>query len=254
MKLASWNINSIRARLDRLVPWVEGNLPDVLCLQETKVDDASFPSDVFSSLGYQAVLYGQRTYNGVALLSRLPVTDVVRGFGDQDPEARFIAGTIAGIQIASVYVPNGRAVGSDKFLYKLNWLARLRRWLQNHRSPTAPLALCGDYNVAPEERDVHDPHQWKDQVLFHPEERAAVARLKEWGLTDVFRLHHDAGGLFSWWDYRKLSFPKNRGLRIDYMLCTSPLAQACSTIKMDREARKGKLPSDHAPVVAEFAV
>lgn len=254
MKLASWNVNSVRARLDRVVQWVQAQMPDVVCLQETKVEDHEFPLEPFSSLGYQAALYGQRTYNGVALLSRLPLTDVERGFGDDDPSARFLAATVAGVRVASVYVPNGQAVGSEKFHYKLGWLQRCRQWLTAHASPTQPLALCGDYNIAPDDRDVHDPAAWENQIHCHPDERAALVQLESWGLEDVFRRHHPEGGLFSWWDYRQLAFPKNRGLRIDYLLCTPALAGRCTQIRIDREARKGKQPSDHAPVVAEFAL
>ncbi len=254
MKLASWNINSVRARLDRVLQWVQTNAPDVLCLQETKVEDKDFPSEAFSALGYQIEHYGQRSYNGVALLSRLPLTQVGRGFGDDDAAARFIVANVAGLRVASVYVPNGQSVGSDKFVYKLGWLSRCRQWLDQHADPAAPMALCGDYNIAPEDRDVHDPAAWKGQVLCHPDERAALAHIQAWGVEDVFRRHHPEPGLYSWWDYRMLGFPKNRGLRIDYMLCTPSLAAVCKDIRIDREARKGKLPSDHAPVVAEFSL
>ena len=254
MKLASWNINSVRARLERAVAWVKANEPDVLCLQETKVEDKDFPNQVFEDLGYRVEHYGQRTYNGVALLSRLPLTEVSRGFGDDDPSARFIVAKVAGVRVASVYVPNGQSVGSEKFAYKLGWLKRLRQWLDQHAVPAEPLALCGDYNIAPEDRDVHDPEAWEGQVLCHPDERAALAEVKAWGVQDVFRQQHPEAGLYSWWDYRMLGFPKNRGLRIDYMLCTAPLMPLCKDIRIDREARKGKLPSDHAPVVAQFAV
>lgn len=252
MKVAMWNVNSVRARLPRVVEWLTKTSPDVVCLQETKVEDVSFPHEEFRNLGYQTTIYGQRTYNGVAILSRNPVTDVVRGFGDQDPEARYIIGTVNGIRVASAYIPNGKAVGTDKFAYKLDWLARWRRWLSAHVRADEPLALCGDYNIAPDDRDVYDPEGWKDQVLCHPDERAALTLIKEWGVQDVFRNHHTEAGLYSWWDYRQLGFPKNRGLRIDYLLCTKSLADRCIGAHVDREARKGKEPSDHAPVVAEF--
>lgn len=254
MKVASWNVNSVRARLERVAGWVEANRPDVLCLQETKVEDRDFPLDAFSALGYQAALYGQRTYNGVALLSLSPIEDVVRGFGDDDVAARFIVGRVQGVRIASVYVPNGQAPGTEKFAYKLGWLRRCRQWLERNAATSEPLVLCGDYNIAPDDRDVHDPVKWENQIHCHPDERAALVKLKSWGIEDVFRQKHADGGFYSWWDYRQLSFPKNKGLRIDYMLCTPAMASACQAIRIDREARKGKEPSDHAPVVADFAV
>lgn len=253
MKLATWNVNSVRARLPRVVDWLAKNTPDVVCLQETKVEDAAFPHEEFRALGYQSTIFGQRTYNGVAILSRAPVTDVVFGFGDSDAEARYLVARVDGIRVASAYVPNGKAVGTDKFVYKLDWLARWRRWLDAHARPDEPLALCGDYNIAPEDRDVHDPAAWKDQVLCHPDERAALQVIKAFGVQDVFRNHTQDAGLYSWWDYRQLGFPKNRGLRIDYMLCSQALATRCTSVRIDREARKGKEPSDHAPVIAEIS-
>ena len=253
MKLATWNVNSVRARLPRVIDWLQRNAPDVICLQETKVEDSAFPHEEFRALGYQTTIFGQRTYNGVAILSHAPLTDVVMGLGDDDLEARYIVGRVNGIRVASVYVPNGKAVGTDKFAYKLDWLARWRRWLQSHANVDEPLALCGDYNIAPDDRDVHDPEAWKDQVLCHPDERAALTLIKEWGVQDVFRRHHSEAGIYSWWDYRQLGFPKNRGLRIDYLLCTAALADRCVSVRVDREARKGKEPSDHAPVIAEFS-
>lgn len=254
MMIASWNVNSVRARLDRVIGWVHARRPDVLCLQETKTNDEEFPADAFRDLGYQCTLYGQRTYNGVALLSKLPVTEVVRGFGDDDPACRFIAGRVGGVLVASVYVPNGQAVGSDKFAYKLAWLGRWRAWLDAHANRGDLMAFCGDYNIAPDDRDVHDPSAWKDQVLCHPAERDGLARIVDFGLEDVFRRLHPEPGLYSWWDYRQLAFPKNRGLRIDYVLASARLAASCTSAFIDREARKGKLPSDHAPVVTEFAL
>ncbi len=250
MKLATWNVNSIRARLSRLLSFLETRAPDVVCLQETKVEDPEFPSIEIRAAGYEAVTFGQRTYNGVAILSRTALGAPTYGMEDgvDDPQARLVAATIEGIRVASVYVPNGQAPGTEKFAYKLQWLDRLARWLQRG-SPEQPLVLCGDFNVAPEDLDVHDPAAWEGQVLCHPDERAAFRRLMEWGLVDLFRKHHDEGGRFSWWDYRMLGFQKNRGLRIDHVLATGSVAARCSAAEIDREMRKGKNPSDHAPVV-----
>ncbi len=254
MKIATWNVNSIRARLTRVIPWLTEHAPDVVCLQETKVEDGLFPMDELTALGYQATIHGQKTYNGVAILSRSPLTDVTRGFGDgaPDEQARFIVGKVDGVRVASAYIPNGQSVGSDKFAYKLDWLRRCRAWLDGHADPAEPLALCGDFNVAPDDRDVYDPVAWKDQVLCHPDERQGLRALQDWGLEDLFRRHHALAGFYSWWDYRQLGFPKNRGLRIDHILCTGALAARSQDVVIDRNARKGKDASDHAPVIATF--
>jgi len=253
MKLATWNVNSIRARQDRLRRWLERRRPDLVCLQELKVTEDAFPFDALRESGYSAAVHGQRTYNGVAILSREEPEDVARGFGDggDDSQSRFVSARVAGITIASAYVPNGAEVGSEKWTYKLDWLRRLRAWLAR-RDENEPLALCGDFNVAPEDRDVCDPRAWETSVLFHPEARAALEEVRAWGLVDAFRLHHEAPGLYSWWDYRMLAFPRNQGLRIDHVLLSRPLAQRCSGAIIDREERKGKQPSDHAPVVVDL--
>ena len=224
-------------------------------VQETKVEDNAFPRVEIEAAGYHLLCHGQKTYNGVAILSREPATEVGRGFGDgaDDSQARFLVATVGDLQVGTVYVPNGQAVGTEKFAYKLEWLARWRQWLSARGNPSAPIAFCGDINIAPDDRDVYDPEGWKDQVLCHPDERAALAELCRWGLTDLFRQHHPEAGQYSWWDYRQLSFPKNLGLRIDLILCTSTLASRCTSITIDRNARKGQNPSDHAPVIAEFA-
>jgi len=253
--IATWNVNSVRARKERVLTWLSAQQPDALCLQETKVTDDAFPSAEFEALGYHLVVSGQRTYNGVAILSRTPLAEVVRKFddGEEEPEARFLSARISGVRVICVYVPNGQVVGSDKFNYKLAWLSRLRRYLDRHCDPAEPLALCGDLNVAPEPRDVHDPTAWQDTVLFHPDARAALQGLCAWGLVDAFRLHHSEAGLYSWWDYRQLAFPKNHGLRIDHILVTKSLAARCVSALIDRETRKGQGASDHAPVVASFS-
>jgi exodeoxyribonuclease-3 len=254
MKIASWNVNSIRKRLDRVIPWLADHRPDVLCVQETKVEDDAFPRAEIEAAGYQVLCHGQKTYNGVALLTREPARDPVRGFGDgvQDDQARFLVASVGQVKVGTVYVPNGQAVGSEKFRYKLDWLGRWRKWLDGHADRDAELALCGDLNVAPDDRDVYDPEAWKDQVLCHPDERAALAEVCRWGLVDTFRQHHPEPGVYSWWDYRQLGFPKNHGLRIDMILCSGALASRSTGVTIDREARKGKNPSDHAPVIAEF--
>ena len=255
MKVATWNVNSVRARLERLLAWLGANGPDVLCLQELKVPDDAFPTEALAAAGYHAVVHGQPTYNGVAILARSVPTEVEVGLQDgvDDSQARLIGARVDGIRILSAYVPNGGEVGSDKFAYKLAWMQRLRAYLAAHASPAEPLLLCGDLNVAPEDRDVARPAEWSDTVLCHAEARAALQELLAWGLVDTFRLHHAEGGLYSWWDYRQLGFPKNNGLRIDHILATAPLAKRCTGASIDREARKGKQPSDHAPVMAAFS-
>lgn len=254
MKLASWNVNSIRARLDRVVPWLQATQPDVLCLQELKTEEKDFPLEAFTALGYASVQVCQKTYNGVAILSRRPISDVRCGLDDdeEDQQARLIAGTVEGLRILSAYVPNGQAVGSDKFAYKLRWLERLGRYLERHHERSTPLVLCGDFNVAPEERDVCDPVVWAQETLFHVDARRALERVRAWGLVDTFRLHHEEANVYSWWDYRMLAFPKNRGLRIDHIFASESLARRCESAWIDRDARKGKQPSDHAPVLATF--
>ncbi|MBE7452982.1 MAG: exodeoxyribonuclease III [Kofleriaceae bacterium] len=255
MRIATWNVNSVRAREARVRAWLEANRPDVLCLQELKVEAAGFPRALFEELGYQVELLGQKSYNGVAIASRTPLADVVRGFGDggDDAQARFLVATTAGVRVASLYVPNGQEVGSDKYAYKLAWLARLRRWLDAHADPGAPLALCADWNVALTDDDVHDPAAWRDRNLFSAPEHAAMAEIMAWGLTDCYRARHPRGRDYSWWDYQGISFFKDRGLRIDMILASPPLAARLRDCAIDREARKGKDASDHAPVVATFA-
>ncbi len=254
--IASWNINSIRARQERLLAWLDAHKPDALCLQETKVTDDIFPHEALAEVGYQAVVHGQKTYNGVALLSREPATEVVRGFGDglDDSQARFIGGTVAGVRVYSAYIPNGSSVGSDKYQYKLEWLARLRAFLDRQETPSTPVALCGDWNVAPEDRDVHDPKLWEGELLCTEAERKALQRIVDWGFADTFRLHCQDEGKFSWWDYRMLGFPKNRGLRIDHIYASGPLRERCTEALIHRDERKGKGASDHAPVSASFSL
>jgi exodeoxyribonuclease-3 len=254
MRIATWNVNSIRARNARIRGFIAAQLPEVICLQELKCQDAEFPAADYEALGYQIATHGQKTYNGVAILSREAQADVSTGFGDggDESQARLVAATVGGLRIASAYIPNGKEVGSEKWPYKLEWLARLAAWADREKEGP-PLVLCGDFNVAPEDRDVANPAAWADSVLCHADVRAAWAALLSTGLVDSFRLHHEEGGLYSWWDYRMLGFPKNDGLRIDHVLLARELASRCTRAFIDRDERKGKLPSDHAPVFAELA-
>jgi exodeoxyribonuclease-3 len=254
MKLATWNVNSIRARQERVLAWLATARPDVVCLQELKVTDDAFPVDAIRSAGYTAVVHGQKTYNGVAILSREEAAEPERGFGDggDDGASRLVAARFGPLHVVSAYVPNGSEVGSDKWAYKLAWLGRLRGWLDRRFAPTELVALCGDFNVAPEARDVRNPEKWEGSVLFHPEARAALENVRAWGLADAFRLHHQEGGAYSWWDYRMLGFPKDDGLRIDHVLLSEPLARRCRGAEIQRNERKGKQPSDHVPVVVEL--
>ncbi len=252
MKLATWNINSIRAREERLLTWLGQQRPDILCLQETKVEDAGFPLAPLKKAGYEVAMYGQRSYNGVAIASTAPLDDVTRGFGDgeDDDEARVIAATTHGIRVVCVYVPNGQELSSDKYPYKLAWFKRLRRYLDRTAKPEMPLALCGDMNVTPDDRDVWSPEKWKDSIHCSPPERAALAEVAAFGLVDVFRAHNGDQKIYSWWDYRGVSFFKDQGLRIDIIFATQPLAQRITGATIDRAARKGQDASDHAPVIA----
>ena len=254
MLVASWNVNSIRAREERLLRWLDARKPDVVCLQELKVEDQDFPFEAVEAAGYRAAVWGQRTYNGVAILAKTEPALVKKGIDDEvdDLQARLITARVGGLRVVNVYAPNGAEVGTDKWAYKLEWMKRLRAHLDRRFDPREPLVLCGDFNVAPEARDVHDPRAWEPSVLFHRDARAALQQVVAFGLQDTLRLHTQEAGLYSWWDYRMLAFPKNRGLRIDLILATGPVATSCTAASIDRNERKGKQPSDHAPVLAEF--
>jgi exodeoxyribonuclease-3 len=254
MKIATWNVNSIRARIERVTAWLKAAQPDVLCMQELKVEEDKFPLAELQALGYQVAYSCQRTYNGVAILARSPLVDVRVGLDDgvEDAQARLISATVDDLRIICAYVPNGQTVGSDKYEYKLQWMARLERHLETHYQRAQALLLCGDFNVAPEARDVYDPVAWANETLFHIDARVALEKVRCWGLVDLFRLHHQEPGVYSWWDYRMLGFPKNRGLRIDHIFASESLARRNQNCWIDREARKGKDPSDHAPVIATF--
>ncbi len=252
MKIVSWNINSLRKRQERLLGWLQATAPDVVCLQETKCTDALFPQADLEAVGYHAVFHGQKSYNGVAILARTRPTEVVAGLGNaEDAQARLLAATVDGLRIYSVYAPNGQAVGSEAYLYKLAWYQRLKARLQAEKTGT--LVVCGDFNVAPADEDVHDPALWRGAIMCSEGERAAFTDLCEIGLIDTLRLHHREAGIFSWWDYRMLAFPKNRGLRIDAILAGKETAARCRAAGVEREMRKGSEPSDHAPVWAEFS-
>ncbi len=254
MVVATWNVNSVKARLDRLRAWLAARQPDVACLQELKCTADAFPFLELEADGWHVAGAFQPTYNGVALLSRKPLLDVRVGLddGEDDPQARLVAATVDGVRTICAYVPNGQEMGSDKFAYKLRWLDRLAGYLRARHDPAQPLALCGDFNIVPRDSDAHDAKAWNGTVLLNPEVRARLAALQEWGLRDVVAERHPEGGPFSWWDYRMLGFPKNLGLRIDLVLATADLAERCTDAFTDRDQRKGEKPSDHAPVFAVF--
>ncbi len=256
MRVATWNINSVRARHDRLLAWLERSDLDVVFLQETKVTDDEFPSLELSALGYEVHVHGQKSYNGVAMLSRQPVSDVVRGFDDgvEDPQARFIGGTVGGVRMYGAYFPMGGEVDSDKFTYKLDWMDRLDGFLKTHHSAEDHVLLCGDFNVAPEDRDAYDPVGWANSSLLHTDVRSRLEGLRTWGFQDLYRQHVDEDKKYSWWDYRMLAFPKRRGLRIDHVYGTAAVAASCTEAMIDRQERKGKKPSDHAPVIVTLDV
>lgn len=255
MKLVTWNINSIRARVDRLRAWIDRERPDVLCLQETKVEDSGFPFETLRAAGYEVATFGQRSYNGVAIASTQPLVDVSRAFGDgqDDDDARAIAATTHGMRVICVYVPNGQDLTSDRYPYKLAWLRRLRAYLDRTAAPDQPLVVCGDMNVTPDDRDVWSPEKWKEQIHCSSPEREALREMLDFGLVDLFRLRNGDAKLYSWWDYRGVSFFKDQGLRIDHLFATQPLADRCTGCTIDRTARKGQDASDHAPVIATFA-
>lgn len=251
MKLATWNVNSLKVRLPHLLQWLAASTPDVVCLQETKQQDADFPHAELLAAGYHSVFSGQKTYNGVAILSRTPISDVRYGIPNfEDEQKRVIAATIDGVRIVCVYIPNGQEVGSEKYEYKLRWLAALHSWLKEELSAYPKLALLGDYNIAPDDRDVHDPLAWIGNILVSPLERAAFQDLLQLGLRDTFRLFEQAEKSFSWWDYRMMAFRRNMGVRIDHILISTALS--CTSCLIDKAPRKLERPSDHTPVLAEI--
>jgi exodeoxyribonuclease-3 len=256
VRITTWNVNSVKQRVPRLLPWLDERKPDVVCLQETKLADDAFPTMGFASLGYDAVHHGEGRWNGVAILSRVGIEDVVDGFADggaHDGEARLLTATCGGVRVATMYVPNGREVGHEQYVRKLEWLARVRAHLDAVGDPSDDVVLCGDFNIAPDDRDVYNPAAWEGKVLCTPAERAALAALGELGLRDAFRLFEQPERIFSWWDYRAGAFRRNQGLRIDLVLASHALSQTCTGCRIDKEPRGWERPSDHVPVVAEFA-
>ncbi len=251
MKIATWNVNSLKVRLPQVLDWLAAQQPDVLCLQELKLEDKAFPLAEIEAAGYRAAFSGQKTYNGVAILSRSESQNVERGIpGFDDPQQRVIAASVDGVRIVCVYIPNGQSIASDKYQYKLRWLAALTDWLRDELEKYPQLALLGDYNIAPEDRDVHDPSAWKDQVLCSEPERAAYRGLIGLGLVDAFRQFEQAEKSFTWWDYRMMGFRRNLGLRIDHILLSPGLVTTCMACTIDKAPRKLERPSDHAPVIA----
>jgi exodeoxyribonuclease-3 len=254
MKFASWNVNSLNVRLPHVLDWLRDEKPDVLCLQETKQEDVKFPYAALEAAGYGAIHIGQKTYNGVAILSRHPLNNVQHNIANfSDEQQRVIAADINGIRVICAYIPNGQAVDSDKYQYKMRWLAALNAWLKTELLSHPKLMLLGDYNIAPEDRDCHDPAAWLGQILVSPEERAAFQNMLSLGLHDSFRLFEQPEKSFSWWDYRMMGFRRNFGMRIDHILVSDALKPACLAAYIDKAPRKLERPSDHTPVVLELA-
>ena len=252
VKIATWNVNSLKVRLPQVLDWLAEHHPDALCLQELKMEDRSFPEAELAAAGYRAAFVGQKTYNGVAILSLQEPGRVVRNIpGFEDPQKRLVAATIGDLRLVCGYFPNGQAVGSDKFAYKLDWLAALTDWLATELAEHPKLVLCGDFNIAPEDRDAHP--DWKDEIHVSEPEREAFRRLVALGLTDAFRLFEQPERAFSWWDYRMMAFRRNFGLRIDHLLVSQALLPACRACHVDKAPRKLERPSDHAPVVLELS-
>jgi exodeoxyribonuclease-3 len=253
MKIATWNVNSLNVRLPQVLDWLRAEAPDILALQETKLPDEKFPRAEIEAAGYQVLFSGQKTYNGVALITRKPATDVVTDIPRHpDPQRRVLAATVGKLRVINLYVPNGESVESDKYRYKLDWLAKCATWLRAELQRYPQLVVLGDFNIAPEPRDVHDPKVWEGSVLYSEPERAAFQELLKLGLQDSFRLFEQPEKSFSWWDYRMQAFRRNHGLRIDHILVSEPLAKRCTACRIDLAPRKHERPSDHAPVVAAF--
>ncbi|MBZ0072247.1 MAG: exodeoxyribonuclease III [Gammaproteobacteria bacterium] len=254
MKIATWNVNSLRVRLPQVLQWLAGERPDLLALQETKLTDDLFPETDLLAAGYHAVFAGQKTYNGVAILSREPLTDIITDIpGLDDPQRRVLAATCGDVRLIDLYVPNGESVDSEKYQYKLDWLDKLAAWLKTELQRHDKLVVVGDFNIAPEDADVHDPEAWRGHVLFSEPERAAFQRLIDLGLCDSFRRFDQPEKSFTWWDYRMNAFRRNLGLRIDHILASQPLCATCTACRIDKVPRGWERPSDHAPVIAEFA-
>ena len=253
MKIATWNVNSMKVRLPHVVEWLQNHEPDVLVLQEIKQLTENFPTEALQEIGYHSIASGQKTYNGVAVISKSPATNPVTDFPDlDDPQRRILASTVDGIRIVDLYIPNGSEVGSEKYEYKLNWLKSLRNFLEAEMQRHENVVVLGDFNIAPADADVYDPEKWGDAILCSPLEREALGKLFDLGLTDVFRKFEHPEGTFSWWDYRAAGFRRNAGLRIDLILTSDGMTERCKASYVDKEPRAWERPSDHAPVVAEF--
>jgi exodeoxyribonuclease-3 len=258
MKLASWNVNSLKVRLPHVLDWLEQQQPDILGLQETKTIDDNFPLEEIEAAGYQVAFAGQKTYNGVALLSKTKVSDIVTDLpGLDDPQRRVLGATVhhetGNIRFLNLYVPNGSEVGCEKYDYKLGWLEALEKYVEQQLAEHEKFVVVGDFNIAPDDRDLWDPEGWKDKILVSPKERAALQRLLDLGLSDTFRLFEQEAEIYSWWDYRAAGFRRNHGMRIDLVLSSPAMTKNCTASYVDREPRKLERPSDHAPVVAEFS-
>ncbi len=253
MKLATWNVNSLKVRLPQVLAWAEKHRPDALCLQETKLEDGKFPAAEIRAAGYEPVFSGQKTYNGVAIISLAEPSEMITEIpGFEDSQKRVLAATVGGVRVVCAYVPNGESTESDKYQYKLRWLAAFREWLKQELAVHPRLAVLGDYNIAPEDRDVHDPAAWEGKVLFSRPEREAFNALLALGLRDSFRLFDQPERSFTWWDYRMNAFRRKMGMRIDHILLSEELAKSCTACTIDIEPRQNERPSDHAPVIAEL--
>lgn len=254
MILATWNVNSLKVRLPQVIDWLKDNQPDMLCLQEIKLQDENFPLSEIEAAGYHAVFVGQKTYNGVAILSKSPGCDIVTAIpGFEDEQKRVIAATYGDMRIICVYVPNGDNIASEKYTYKLSWLPTLNQWLQQELTDFPKLAVLGDFNIAPDDRDVYDPAVWEGKVLCSQPEREAFTKLLELGLVDSFRLFDQPEKIYTWWDYRMMAFRRNRGMRIDHILLSDALAKICQSSQVDKTTRKLERPSDHAPAWVELS-
>jgi exodeoxyribonuclease-3 len=255
VKISTWNVNSLKVRLPHVLEWLSAHSPDVLVLQEIKQVTEVFPSDALAEIGYESVASGQKTYNGVAVISKNAATDPITDFpGFDDPQRRILAATVDGVRIVNLYIPNGQEVGSEKYAYKLGWLEALHRFLKDELTQHERLVVLGDFNIAPADEDVHDPKKWGEDILCSPAERSALAGLIELGLSDIFRTFPQPDKSFSWWDYRAAGFRRNAGLRIDLILTSQAMTDACKKSYIDKEPRTWERPSDHTPVVAEFAL
>ncbi|MEJ2382923.1 MAG: exodeoxyribonuclease III [Xanthomonadales bacterium] len=253
MKIASWNVNSLNVRLPHVLAWCDAAAPDILALQETKLTDDRFPVEPLQEAGYQSAFSGQKTYNGVAILSREPLRDAVTDIpGLDDPQRRILAATIGDVRLVNLYVVNGSEVGSEKFDYKLNWLEKVTEWLAGEMAAHPNLVVVGDFNIAPDDRDVYDPDAWREKILCSTPEREALGRILDLGLEDTFRLFDQEDRVFSWWDYRMNMFRRKMGLRIDLVLASPAMARRCTASYIDIEPRRQERPSDHAPAIAEF--